>query len=66
VAREAEKLVDFVKHVFGATGECRPDMPAVVNIGDSIVMISEAGIRDPSPAFLYVYVEDADHTYRRA
>ena len=66
VALEAEQLVDFVKYVFGATGEYRPDMPAVLNIGDSIVMISDAGVRDPAPGFLYVYVEDADQTYRRA
>ena len=45
VALEAEQLVDFVKYVFGATGEYRPDMPAVLNIGDSIVMISDAGVR---------------------
>ena len=37
-----------------------------MKIGDSIVMISEAGIRKPATAFLYVYVEDADEIYRRA
>ena len=66
VAREAEGLVEFVKDVFGATGDYRPDMPTVLSVGDSIVMISDAGIRDPAPAFLYVYVKDADQTYRRA
>jgi uncharacterized glyoxalase superfamily protein PhnB len=66
VVREAQQLVAFVKHVFGATGDYRPDMPAVLNIGDSIVMVSDAGIRDESPAFLYVYVPDTDATYRRA
>jgi PhnB protein len=29
-------------------------------------MISEAGIREPTNAFLHVYVEDADRTYRQA
>jgi PhnB protein len=29
-------------------------------------MISDAGIRDPAPAFLYVYVDNTDETYRRA
>jgi len=29
-------------------------------------MISDAGMRQPAPAFLYVYVENADETYRRA
>jgi uncharacterized glyoxalase superfamily protein PhnB len=66
VAAEADELVKFVKHVFGATGEYRPDMPAALNIGDSILMVSDAGVRDPAPAFLYVYVEDADETYARA
>src|SRR5262245_38322122 len=44
----------------------RPDFPTVMNIGDSMIMISEAGIRKPMPAFLYVYVADADQIYRRA
>jgi PhnB protein len=66
VAREAQELIAFIKHVFGATGDYRPDTPALLSIGDSIVMVSDAGIRDPSPAFLYVYVPDTDATYRRA
>ena len=66
VVHGAQKLVEFVKRVFGATGDYLPDRPAVINIGDSVVMISDAGVRTPMPAFLYVYVEDADATYRRA
>jgi PhnB protein len=66
VVHEAQQLVEFVKYVFRATGEYKPDTPSVLALGDSIVMISEAGIRDPTPAFLYVYVEDTDETYRRA
>ena len=66
VAREAEQLVEFIKQVFGATGDYLPDRPSVMSIGDSRVMISDAGLRDPMPAFLYVYVADADAVYRRA
>ncbi len=66
VVREARRLVEFVKTVFGATGDYRRDRPAVMAIGDSRIMISDAGIRDAMPAFLYVYVPDADVTYRRA
>ena len=66
VVRDAEKLVEFLRQVFGATGDYRPDRPSVVKIGDSMVMVSDAGIRDPMPAFLYVYVDDTDGTYRRA
>ena len=37
-----------------------------MRIGDSLVMASDAGIRSPMQAFLYVYVEDTDEAYRRA
>ena len=66
VVPDARGLVDFVTHVFAATGAYRPDAPTLVTIGDSIVMISDAGARVPAPAFLYVYVADADATHRRA
>jgi len=66
VAREAKHLVEFLKLVFGATGEYRQERPAEVRIGDSVVMISDAGARIPMAAFLYVYVDDIDTTYRRA
>lgn len=66
VVHRAQQLVEFVKHVFGATGDYRPDLPSVINIGDSVVMISDAGLRNPMPAFLYLYVDDTDETYRRA
>ncbi len=66
VVHEAQLLVEFLKYVFRATGEYRPDAPTVLSIGDSIIMISDAGIRDPAPAFLYVYVDNTDETYRRA
>lgn len=66
VAQNARGLVEFLAHVFGATGEVQEDRPSVIRLGDSIVMISDAGIRPPTPAFLYVYVNDTDATYRRA
>jgi uncharacterized glyoxalase superfamily protein PhnB len=66
VVHEARQLVDFVKRVFDATGDYRAETPAVLRIGDSMVMISDAGPREPMPAFLYVYVRDADATYQRA
>ncbi len=58
--------VEFLRAVFDATGETHTDRPAEMHIGDSIVMVSPAGERDAFPAFLYVYVDDADATYRRA
>jgi PhnB protein len=66
VAADAKGLVRFVKDVFGANGEFREDVPSEIRIGDSIVMITEAGVRRPMPAFLYVYVADADAAYRIA
>ena len=66
VAHDPERLVGFLKQVFGATGDYRSDMPSVMVIGDSRVMVSNAGVRDPMPAFLYVYVDDCEKTYARA
>jgi PhnB protein len=66
VAHDARALVAFVSQVFGAVGKYQEGAPAIVELGDSKLMISEAGPRGPSPAFLYVYVADADATYRRA
>src|SRR5262245_38910677 len=66
VVRGAQQMVEFVKAVFGATGDYREDRPSVIGIGDSMIMISEAGIRQPMSSFLYVYVENADETHRRA
>ena len=42
VVQESQHLVEFVKYVFRATGEYRPDTPSALTLGDSIVMISEA------------------------
>ena len=66
VARNARRLVEFLSYVFGASGEFQSTAPSIVQIGDSKVMISEAGERDPSTAFLYVYVVDVGATYARA
>jgi len=66
VVNGAQQMVEFIKYVFGATGDYQTDLPSIIRIGDSMVMISDAGIRKPSSAFLYVYVEDVDETYRRA
>ena len=66
VVHDTKYLVEFLKHVFGAAGEYREDLPSVIRIGDSLVMINEAGIGAPMPAFLYVYVSDTDATYQRA
>jgi PhnB protein len=66
MAEDPEQLVEFITRVFDAVGDYRADSPAVLRIGDSIVMVSDASAREPATAFLYVHVPDADATYRRA
>ena len=66
VVQDAKRFVEFLRHVFGATGEFLETRPSEVWIGDSVVMVSEPGVREPMPAFLYVYVGDTEATYRRA
>jgi PhnB protein len=66
VVKDPAKLVEFLKKTFEAQGEFTAQTPSLMRIGDSIVMVSGAGPREPMPAFLYVYVDDIDATYRRA
>ncbi|HEY2676186.1 MAG TPA: VOC family protein [Steroidobacteraceae bacterium] len=66
VVADARGLVQFIQRVFGATGEYRPDVPAIVRLDDSLIMISDAGARDAALAFLYVYVANVDEAFRRA
>jgi uncharacterized glyoxalase superfamily protein PhnB len=66
VVAGAAAQVEFLRTVFGTTGECHADRPAEIRIGDCFVMVTAAGARELFPAFLYIYVDDADATYRRA
>jgi PhnB protein len=63
---DVDKAVAFLRAVFGATAEIETGRPTDVRIGNSVVMVSSTAEREPFPAFLYVYVEDADNTYERA
>ena len=58
--------VRFLREVLGATGDAVAGRPAEVRVGDSLIMVTEAGEREVFPAFLYVYVVDADASYARA
>ena len=67
------QLIDFLKQAFAAEEIQRinrPDgtiMHAEVRIGDSRVMMGEAGGEyGPMPGMLHLYVEDVDTVYRRA
>jgi PhnB protein len=66
VVADATAQLAFLRAVFDATGEQHPGRPAEIRIGDSLVMVTDAGARELFPAFLYVYVDDADAAYRRA
>jgi len=66
VVRDPAALVRFLRDAFGASGEYRVDAPSQMRIGDSIVMVSGVGPRAATASFLYLYVDDADATYRRA
>lgn len=64
-------LIDFLKQAFDAVETERLPGPdgkvghAEVRIGDSVVMMGEAP-GEPMPAMLYLYVADADASYKRA
>src|ERR1700687_163981 len=66
VVQDVAGLVQFLRQVFDATGEVHADQPAVMKIGDSVVMVSGLGPREGMPAFLYLYVDDSGATYRHA
>lgn len=66
VTDDVTGLVEFLRRAFHATGEVHGDRPVVMRIDDSNVMISGAGPRPAMPAFLYLYVDDADASYERA
>jgi len=65
VVTDLAGAVQFLRTTF-ASGDIAAGRPAEVRIGDSLVMVTPAGERDLFPALLYVYVADADATYRRA
>jgi PhnB protein len=77
VVPNAAKTIDFMQRAFGGETVDRYDGPngevfhAEVRIGDSVVMLGEAGKggHEPMPAALSLYVdtgEAVDTTYKRA
>jgi len=73
VVKGVAGLVEFLKEAFDAEETERMTAPdgsvvhAEVRIGDSMVMMGEAGGSGaPMPAMLYLYVPDADASYERA
>jgi uncharacterized glyoxalase superfamily protein PhnB len=66
VVDDVTAQVHFLRLVFEAQGEVEPNRPAEMRIGDSLLMVTSATERERFPAFLYVYVPQADEVYQRA
>ncbi len=73
VVQGVAQLIDFMKQAFAAEELRRMTRPdgsighAEVKIGDSRVMLGEAGGEfAPMPGMLHLYVEDVDAVYQRA
>ena len=66
VCADVPAFMQFLENVFGATGERRDGAPAQITIGNSTILVSSSRDREEFPAFLYVYVDDADVAYERA
>ena len=70
--RGAARLIDFLKHAFGAEETSRHTRPdgtvahAEMQIGDSVFGIGDATDVQPAPTALHLYVEDTDAVYERA
>ena len=69
----AADVIKFLRSAFDATGLRRFDGPdgtvmhAEVRLDDTVVMLAEASAGWAAfPAWLHVYVQDVDATYRRA
>ena len=69
---DARSTIDFCKKAFGAKvrttvpGPGGRIMHAEVEIGDSVVMLSDAMREAAQPAGLFLYVPDVDRTFARA
>jgi PhnB protein len=66
LVHEPAKLADFLRQVFGAVGSFRSDGPTELRIGDSIVMVSDAGFGPAMTAWIHLYLDDMDATYQCA
>lgn len=73
ISRDTAGVIDYMIAAFGAeelarvVGDDGAIGHAEVRVGDSIVMLFDARPHWPStPAFLRLYVDDADETHRRA
>lgn len=70
--KDCDKAIEFYKKAFGAEERERHNTPdgrvahAELQIGDSLVMLSEAMQAPPTQASLWLYVTDCDALWNRA
>jgi PhnB protein len=70
--RAAAKLIDFMTRALGATELMRADGPegrvehSIIQLGESVVAVSDARDETLYPPQLYMYVPDVDALYARA
>ncbi len=62
----ASKLVEFLVAAFDAVETFRSKTHFEVRIGDSMMMIGDAGDSSPTTGQLFMYVHDAEASYNRA
>ena len=69
---DAAQTIDFCKRAFGAKEKMRMPGPAgkimhaEIQIGDSLIMLSDAVQDQPQPAALFLYVPDVDKAFAKA
>jgi PhnB protein len=67
LTHDVSGLVAFLRAAFDARGEFQLGRPTELRIGDSMLMVSDGGgVRDAMPAFLHLFVCDADAIYAQA
>jgi PhnB protein len=72
MVKGANQFITFMAAVFGAKVTeqlLQPDGTpghTELRLGDSLIMLSEAGGRPPTPIMLHIYVEDVDAAFERA
>lgn len=73
IIKDAAKFLEFMKNVFGAEEGYKAMrdehiiMHGEVTVGDSMIMFADATEQFlPRPAGMFIYVPDADTTYKKA
>lgn len=73
IVQGAQKMIDFLKELFGATELRRYDLPdgtvlhMEMRLDDSVIMLAESNDNyPPNRHLLHVYVPDVDATFEKA